>query len=106
NDLRQAATANPSYTPNLIDLAWGISSGDIKTTESALEIKDDTTRLALIRFLAQKGKGKEAVDQINKLSTSLAAEKQNEVARFLFAGKAFREAFNVWRSANNIQSAE
>jgi hypothetical protein len=106
NDLRQAATANPNYTPNLIDLAWGISEGDINTTEYALEIKDDTTRLALIRFLAQKGKGKEAVDQINKLSAPLSAEKQNEVARLLFAGKAFREAFSVWRSANNINSAE
>src|ERR1041384_8134779 len=43
NELRLAATANPAYTPNLIDLAWGISGEDIKTTESILEIKDDTT---------------------------------------------------------------
>ena len=37
-ELRKAAAANPAYTPNLIDLAWGISGEDIKTTESILEI--------------------------------------------------------------------
>src|SRR6185295_4748285 len=68
NELRLAAKANPAYTPNLIDLAWGISGENIKTTESILEIKDDTTRLALIRFLARNGKGREVVDQIAKLN--------------------------------------
>ena len=101
NELRQAATANPAYTPNLIDLAWGISGGDIKTTEAVLEIKDDTTRLALIRYLARKGKGREVVDQIRSLTTPLSAEKQNEVARLLFAAKAYREAFDLWRTANH-----
>ena len=106
NELREAAIANPSYLPTLFDLAWGISGGDIKTTEAALEIKDDATRLALIRYLAQKGKGKEVVDQITKLSTTLSTEKQNEVARLLFAGKDYREAFELWRRSNNINSEQ
>ena len=106
NELREAAIANPSYLPTLIDLAWGISAGDIKTTEAALEIKDDATRLALIRYLAQKGNGKEVVDQISKLSTPLSAEKQNEVARLLFAGKDYRDAFELWRRSNNINSEQ
>ncbi|HEX3248854.1 MAG TPA: carbohydrate binding domain-containing protein [Pyrinomonadaceae bacterium] len=53
-DLRQAATANPKYFPNLIDLAWGISKGDLKTTESLVNIRNDNERLALIRYLAGK----------------------------------------------------
>jgi tetratricopeptide (TPR) repeat protein len=53
-DLRQAATANRKYLPNLIDLAWGISKGNLKTTEDLLRISDDTERLALIRYLAGK----------------------------------------------------
>ena len=103
-ELRQASTANPAYTPNLIDLAWGISNGDIKTTEAALEIKDDTTRLALIRLLAQKGKGREAVDQINSLTTHLSVEKEIEIARLLLAAKAYREAFDLLRVASNNTS--
>ena len=53
-DLRQAATANPKYLPNLIDLAWGISKGDLKTTQELTKISNDTERRALIRYLAGK----------------------------------------------------
>ena len=53
-DLRQAATANRKYLPNLIDLAWGISKGDLKTTQSLINVSDDPERIALIRYLAGK----------------------------------------------------
>ena len=53
-DLRQAATANQKYLPNLIDLAWGISKGDLKTTQSLINLSNDTERVALIRYLAGK----------------------------------------------------
>ena len=101
NELRLAATASPAYTPNLIDLAWGISGEDIKTTESILEIKDDATRLALIRYFARKGKGREVVDQVAKLTSRAPAELQNELARLLLAAKAYREAFDLWRAVNH-----
>ena len=51
-DLRQAATANQKYLPNLIDLAWGISKGDLKTAQSLIKVSNDNERLALIRYLA------------------------------------------------------
>jgi len=53
-ELRTAAAANKSYLPNLIDLAWGISRGDVKRTEELMEIKDDNQRTALVQFLARK----------------------------------------------------
>jgi|SRR5215213_7914939 len=53
-DLRQAATANQKYFPNLIDLAWGIAKGDLKTTQSLINVSNDTERQALIRYLAGK----------------------------------------------------
>ena len=53
-DLRQAATANRKYFPNLIDLAWGISKNDLKTTESLINISNEAERLALIRYLSSK----------------------------------------------------
>lgn len=101
NELRLAASANPTYIPSLIDLAFGISGEDINTTESILEIKDDTTRLALIRYLARKGKGKEVVNQLSKQLSPPATETQNELARLLFAAKDYREAFDLWRAANH-----
>ena len=62
-ELRTAATANQTYFPNLIDLAWGVSRGDVKVAEDLIDIKNDSERTAWIRFL--------------------------------FASKAFREAFKL-----------
>ena len=97
-ELRNAATANRGYLPNLIDLAWGISREDIDATEKFVEIKNDTERLTLIRFLARKGKGKETNSQMQLLSASVAKEHKDEVVRLLFTAKAFNDAFNLWTS--------
>ena len=90
-ELRKAAAANPGYTLNLIDLAWSISGGNIKTTEALLDIRDDSARQALIRFLARKGKGREVIDEI-RLLTKLSPEDKAELALLLFSSKAFFEA--------------
>jgi tetratricopeptide (TPR) repeat protein len=53
-ELRIAAAANKNYLPNLIDLAWGISRGDVKRAEELIEIDDDNKRLAFVQFLTGK----------------------------------------------------
>jgi len=92
-DLRQAATANPKYLPNLIDLAWGISKGNLQTTQDLIKITNDTERLALIHYLAGKGNGKEVVAQVQLLATPLSTQQNTEIVRLLLASKSFREAF-------------
>ena len=91
-ELRKAAAANPRYEPNLIDLAWGISGGDLKTTEVLLDLNNDAQRLALIRFLAHKGRGREVIDQIRSLKTALSTENKKQLTRQLFAAGAYTEA--------------
>ena len=54
SELRNAVAANQSYLPNLIDLAWGISRGDVKRAEELIEIDDDNKHVAFARFLTQK----------------------------------------------------
>ncbi|HKG58872.1 MAG TPA: carbohydrate binding domain-containing protein [Pyrinomonadaceae bacterium] len=92
-DLRSAATANPHYAPNLIDLAWGISRNDLKTTKALLDINNDDERLVLIRYLARKGKGKEVREEVHLLTDPRSVENINELARLLFDAKAFNESF-------------
>ena len=53
-ELRTAATANRDYLPNFIDLAWGVSRGDLNTTKQLIQLNDDASRSALIRFLASR----------------------------------------------------
>jgi hypothetical protein len=95
-ELRTAVAANGSYLPDMIDLAWGISRQDVDATDKLLAIKDDTERLALIRFLANKGKGREATAQMRLLSAPPSKEDKDEIVRLLFAAKAFNDAFDLW----------
>ncbi len=96
-DLRTAAVANPRYAPNLIDLAWGISRNDLETAKALLDIKNDKERLALIRYLARNGKGREVLDEIRLLSAPLSTENKGEVARLLFDAKAFNQSYVLLR---------
>jgi tetratricopeptide (TPR) repeat protein len=104
SELRTAAAANPRYAPNLIDLAWGISRNDLKTTEALLEIKDDNQRLALIRYLARNGKGSEVLDQIRLLTAPLSTQNKDELVRLLFDSKAFNASFALWHPSEQIPS--
>ena len=95
-ELRKAAATNQTYFPNLIDLAWGVSGGDVKATENLIGITNDNERLALIRFLAGKGEGNEVLHQLGLLSRPLFPENSKEIVRLLLAAKAFREASELW----------
>ena len=95
-ELRKAAAANQTYFPKLIDLAWGVSRGDVKATEGLIDITNENERLALIRFLAGKGEGNEVLHQIRLLSRPLFPENSKEIVRLLLPAKAFREAFELW----------
>ena len=94
-ELRTAVAANPGYLPNMIDLAWGISREDLAATDKLLAIKDDTERLALIRYLAKKGKGNEVKMQLPLLSAPPSQQDKDEVAHLLFAARAFNDAFDL-----------
>ena len=99
-ELKTAAKANQNYVPSAVDLAWGINRGDV----SAIRIDDDSERLALIRLLAAKGKGKETLDQIKLLVTPLSTEQTNQIVHLLVASKSFREAFALARGSDTSQS--
>jgi tetratricopeptide (TPR) repeat protein len=95
-ELRTAAATNPTYFPNLIDLAWSVSRGDVQATEDLIGITNDNERLALIRFLAGKGEGNEVLHQFGLLSRPLFPENIKEIIRLLLAAKAFRQASELW----------
>ena len=68
-ELREASAANETYFPNLMDLAWNVSRGDVKAAQDLIDIKNDSERNAWIRFL--------------------------------FASKAFREAYELSGLSNS-----
>jgi len=97
-DLRAAAASKGTLLPSLIDLAWGLSRSDVKTAEQLIQIDNDQERIAFAQFLAQKGKGAECVAQLRLLGTPLSEQNRQELVQQLIAAKAFRTAFELWRT--------
>ena len=98
-DLRLAAAGNRKLLPNVIDLAWGLTGGDPKRTEDLIQISNDRDRLEFARFLARKGKGSEALNQVALLNAPLFGDNNDELVRLLVASKNFREAFSLWKGS-------
>jgi tetratricopeptide (TPR) repeat protein len=95
-DLNQAARSNPELIPSLIDLAWGISKGNINLTEQLAQINTRVTHTAFARFLARQGKAQAALAQF-QAAGSAKPEVRRELVELLIAKKAFREAFEIWK---------
>jgi tetratricopeptide (TPR) repeat protein len=102
-DLSQAAQSNPDLIPILIDLAWGISRGDVKLTEQLAQINGDKMRTAFAKLLARRGKGQEAIAQLGAAG-DVPEVVRHELIDQLLAKNAFKEAFEIWKGALGSQS--
>ena len=102
-DLNQAAQSNPDLIPILLDLAWGISRGDVKLTEQLTQIKGDKMRLAFARLLVRRGVAHEAIAQLRDAGEVPEGVRRELIDQLLAKG-AFKEAFEVWKSAPAFQS--
>ncbi len=106
-DLRIAAASNQNLVPSLIDLAWGVSRENAQQTEQWAGITDDRKRIAFARFLASKGKAREAIAQFHS-SRVVSLPARRELMSELIGAHAFREAFEIWRGmerADNRRTA-
>ena len=102
NDLSQAAQSNPELIPSLIDLAWGLSRGDVNLAEQLIQIKTDKMRIAFAKLLARKGRGPEAVAQLASAS-AVPESVRSEVIDELSARGAHKAAFDLWTSTHGIK---
>jgi len=94
-DLRQAAASNGKFLPNVIDLAWGLTKGDVAKTEALLQISNDHDRFEFARFLAGKGESQAVFAQTRLLNTPLSDENTQELTRLLVAQKDFNVAYHL-----------
>jgi hypothetical protein len=102
-DLSQAAQSNPELIPNLLDLAWGLSKGDVKLTEELAQINTDKMRLAFAKLLARRGRAQEAVAQF-KSAGDVPDNIKIELIDQLIAKEAFKEAFEIWKGDHHEET--
>src|SRR5689334_15592551 len=96
NDLRQAAASNRKFLPNVIDLAWSLTKGDVAQTRALVQATSDDERLELARFLARKGQGEAVLEQVRLLATPLSDQNRQELTRLAFAAGTFDAARRLW----------
>ena len=98
-DLSQAAQSNPELVPSLIDLAWGLSRGDVALTEQLVGFSGDRMRIAFAELLARQGKAQEAVAQFVQAKDVPDAVKI-QLIDIMSARGAFKQAFEVWKTSH------
>lgn len=94
-DLNIAAHSNPELVPNIIDLAWNVSKGDVQLTSELVDIKNDKMRLEFARFLARQGKSIDAIGQM-RVAGAVDRDTRRAMIAQLLEKRAFSEAFQVW----------
>ena len=99
-DLNQAARSEPLLTPNLIDLAWGISKADMKLTEQLAQLNTEQLHVAFARFLARRGKAAETLEQV-RAARNVSVDVRRELVEQLLAKDAFAEAHEIWGGQAN-----
>ena len=97
-ELRQAAMGNPSFWPNVIDLAWGIYRHEAGSVVSVLQPEDDVGRTALALFFARNNQSAAAVDQFRQLRSVEGPSRRGAETLLdeLLNSRAFAEAYEVW----------
>ncbi len=102
-ELLFAAASDPTFLPNVIDLAWGISRDDPARTVEIMQPQTDDDRFALAIFFAQRHQENAALDQFRSLK-SLANDRVQDLVHELLNAELFAGAYDVWARLHNIQA--
>ena len=103
-DLRRAAASNRKFLPNVIDLAWSLTKGDVSQTQALVQPGNDEERVEFARFLARKGQGAALVEQVGLLTTPLSDQNRQELTRLAFAAGTFDAAYRL--SSGSVKTKE
>jgi hypothetical protein len=103
--LSQAAQSNPELIPSLVDLAWGLSRGDVGLTEQLVGFSGDKMRIAFAGLLARQGRAQEAVAQFVQAKDVSDASK-DELIDVMSAKGAFKEAFEIWITSHGSRAEQ
>jgi hypothetical protein len=96
-DLNEAAQSNQELVPALIDLAWGLSRGDVKLTEELAQVTTEKKRIAFAKLLARNGRAQESIGQFGSVNNVPETLKRELIDQLISKG-AFKEASEIWMS--------
>ena len=94
-ELRKAATSDSALLPVMIDLAWGVSEGDVKSVLAFVQPQTDDQRALLARFLVTHNQTEAGLALISA-TAKIAAEDRRALVSALIASQEFKAAHQLW----------
>ncbi len=98
NELRRAATSDPTRWPILIDLVWQLQHGDVKAVEQIIRPETNEAHLALADYLKKRGEVAEAIVQLNAVDKSSTEQTRRAWLNDFLKERRYREAYDLWSS--------
>ncbi len=95
SEMRKAATSDPALLPVLIDLAWGVSDGEVTSVLAFVQPQTDDQRVLLARFLVTHNQTGAGLDLI-RATEKIAAEERRALVSALIASQEFKAAHQLW----------
>jgi hypothetical protein len=94
-ELRRAALSDMTLLPNLIDLVWGASGGDVAAVERIIQPDRASWHLALAKFFIKRGKTSEGLMQFRAAGV-LPEQDRQALLKELLDAKHYKEAYELW----------
>lgn len=98
NELRRAATSDPTRWPILIDLVWQLQHGDVKAVKQIIRPETNEAHLALADYLKKRGEVAEAIAQLNAVDKSSTEQTRRAWLNDFLKERRYREAYDLWSS--------
>ena len=104
SEMRKAATSDPALLPVMIDLAWGISDGDVKAVLAFVQPQTDDQRVLLARFLVTHNQTETGLALI-RATAKIATDDRRALVSALIASQEFEAAHQLWLAAIDSDAA-
>ena len=99
-ELRRGASADPDLTEGMLPLAWVASAEDVGTFLSWVRPQNNEVHLRSARFLANQGRGEDAVQQVREAGGASSEPQRamlQQILIRLMADRDFLAAYEVWK---------
>jgi len=95
SELRGAGASNPALLSAFIDLAWGLSGGNVQYVMQATEPRGPAAYSALAGYFKKRGLTTEAIAMFRSAGDAAEQERRTYLSELL-AAKRFKDAHALW----------
>ena len=105
-ELRRAAESDPNLWPGIIDLAWQLSAGDVKSVKQAIQPQSAESYKALGEYFKKRVEVAEAIAMFGSAGSDVEVLREREqYINELISAKRFKDAYELWSIGRGLSSS-